>query len=458
MRVIVIGAGVIGLATAWSLQRAGADVTVVDPAPASGATHAAAGMLAPVAETYYREQELGRLCLASAAAYPEFVAALARTLRREVGDVGYRATRTLIVGADAADSGALSDLHDLSVSLGLDSQRLTIREARRLEPLLLPTLSCAFVAERDHQVDPRVLAQALLEALAGAGAELVAARVTAVRHTQTGAGGDHSPVTGVRLADGRELHAEAVVVANGVAAREVEGLGVDLSRSLRPVYGDILRLDTPAHLRGLLTGTVRGLVAGRPVYLVPRADGTVVLGATSREDGSDAVSVGGVHELLRDAIRLVPAVAEFSLREAVARARPGTPDNAPLLGRLPAPGLVAATGTFRNGVLLAPAIAGVVTRLVGLGDPTAATSGDSDTGDTGDTASFALTDAELAAFDPTRFARPTDDSPAAPPATPPLSNPRPASVPDLATAAVPPSARTPSPASDRHLHPIKEHR
>ncbi len=391
MRVIVIGAGVIGLATAWTLRRAGAAVTVVDPAPASGATHAAAGMLAPVAETYYREQELGRLCLASAAAYPGFVAELARALGREVADVGYLPTRTLIVGADAADRGALSDLHELSLSLGLGSQRLTTREARRLEPLLLPTLSCAFLAEEDHQVDPRILARALLEALVAAGAQVVEEAAAAVTHV----GDDTSPVTGVRLKGGRELGADAVVVANAVAARRLDGLGVDLTRSLRSVYGDVLRLGTPPHLRGLLTGTVRGLVAGRPVYLVPRADGTVVLGATSREDGSDAVSVGGVHELLRDAIRIVPAVAEFSLGEAVARARPGTPDNAPLLGSLPAEGLVAATGTFRNGVLLAPAVGAVVTQLLGLSEPASR-----------DRPPVELSSAELAAFDPGRFSRP----------------------------------------------------
>lgn len=376
MRIIVIGAGVIGLTTAWTLHHAGADVTIVDPAPAAGATHAAAGMLAPVAETYYREQELGRLCLAAAAIYPSFIAELAARLGRDTAEIGYRPTRTLIVGADSADRSALSDLHELSVSLGLASERLTTREARRLEPLLSPTLACAFLADGDHQVDPRALAAALLEALAAGGAPLVTCEAESVTH----AGDDHSRVTGVRLGDGGHIDADVVVVANAVAARDLRGLGVDLSRSLRPVYGDILRVRPPRHLHGLLTGTVRGLAAGRAAYLVPRGDGEVVLGATSREDGNDQVSAGGVHELLRDAIRLVPAVAEFALAESVARARPGTPDNAPLLGRLPAPGLIAATGTFRNGVLLAPAVGQAVAGLVGLGE--------------------AL---DLTAFDPTRF-------------------------------------------------------
>jgi glycine oxidase len=157
-------------------------------------------------------------------------------------------------------------------------------------------------------------------------------------------------------------------VANGLGARDLAGLPVQLP--LRPVYGDILRLRIPQRLRPLVTATVRGLVRGRPVYLVPREDGTVVIGATQREDGSDAVSAGGVYELLRDAQALVPAVAELELYETVARARPGTPDNAPLLGRVSAPeggdveGLIVATGFFRHGVLLTPAAARVCREIL----------------------------------------------------------------------------------------------
>lgn len=375
MRVIVIGAGLVGLAIAWRLNSVGARVTLVDPAPASGATHAAAGMLAPVAETYYQEEALGRLGLASAARYSAFVDEVAGALGRDRAGVGYLATRTLIVGADSADRGSLSDLHDLSVALGLPSRRITTREARRLEPLLGPGISSAFLADGDHQVDPRTLAAALLEALAARGVEFVAGRVTRVS----------DGATGVALADGSTLAADAVVVANAVGAREIGGLGVDLR--VRPIYGDVLRLDAPQSLRGLVSGTIRALVAGRPAYLVPRADGSLVLGATSREDGNPNVSVGGVHELLRDAIRILPALAEFALLESVARARPGTPDNAPLLGRLPVDALIAATGTYRNGILLAPAVADTVAHLLGF--------------------DVEPPEADLTAFDPARFGGPS---------------------------------------------------
>ncbi|WP_226345962.1 glycine oxidase ThiO [Agilicoccus flavus] len=378
MRVNVIGGGVVGLSVAWRAAEAGASVTVIDPDPAGGATRAAAGMLAPVGETSHREDDLTLLLLESARRFPEFAA---RVGRGDAGPTGFRDTPTLIVGADAADRDTLTALHDLSLVLGLATQRLTTREARAREVLLGPGLSCAFLAPHDHQVDPRALAAALLADLQARGE---VERVPAVGVTHTGEE-PSSPVSGVDLADGRHVDADAVVVANGVGAAELAGLGVDLAGLLRPVYGDVIRLDPPPHLRGLLSGVIRAAVGGRTVYLVPRADGSVVLGATSREDGNPAVSAGGVHDLLRDAIRLVPAVAEFALTESLARARPGTPDNAPLLGPLGAPGLFAATGLYRHGVVLAPVVAEAVAHGLGLAPEP----------------DFAP---RLAAFDPARFA------------------------------------------------------
>jgi glycine oxidase len=190
-------------------------------------------------------------------------------------------------------------------------------------------------------------------------------------------------VVGASLAGGGTVLATETIVANGLQAGDLGGLPDGLDLPLRPVHGDILRLAVPQHLQPLVTSTVRGLVHGVPVYIVPRQDGTVVIGATQREDAlSDAVSAGGVYQLLRDAQALVPAVAELELLECTARARPGTPDNAPLLGRVPAapgsagdkaghvPGLIIATGFFRHGVLLTPAAAAICAGLLdGHADP-----------------------------------------------------------------------------------------
>lgn len=356
--VAVIGAGVVGLGIAWQAARSGRTVAVIDPAPATGATYAAAGMLAPISELHYDEEELLDLTLASAALYPGFVAALGT-------GTGYLPTRTLTVAADAADRRALTDLRLLQEANGLDVRPVSIRSAREAEPMLSASISAAFSVPDDHQVDPRLLAERLQAALEEHGAWMIRHSAAAVLHEDPLDAG--SPATGVALHDGSLVYAREVIVANGLGALDLRGLPTGLP--LRPVHGDILRLRVPEHLRPLLTATVRGLVRGLPVYLVPRSDGTVVIGATSREDGAAGVSAGGVHQLLRDAQVLVPAVAELELIEVTARARPGTPDNAPLLGRLGA-GLLVATGFFRHGVLLTPIAAQICLELLdGRPDP-----------------------------------------------------------------------------------------
>jgi len=292
----------------------------------------------------------------------------------EAGGTGYLTTPTLAVGADAADRRALADLREVQQACGLAVEPLTVREARAREPLLSPGISCAFDIPADHQVDPRRLLARIGTMLAADG------RFTAVTRRAAGLLWDGGRVAGVGLEGGGELRAGETIVANGLGAAELQGLPEGLALPLRPVYGDILRLRVPERLRPLLRSTVRGLVRGVPVYIVPRADGTVVIGATQREDApSDpgAVSAGGVYQLLRDAQQLLPAVAELELLEATARARPGTPDNAPLLGRISRPGsgqdiegLIIATGFFRHGVLLTPAAAAICRALLdGQPDP-----------------------------------------------------------------------------------------
>lgn len=351
LTVAVVGGGIAGLGIAWEAARRGHAVTLLDPAPASGATHAAAGMLAPVSELHYREEGLLALTGESARLYPAFIDAL-----HSAGlFTGYQRNGTLVVGIDAADRQTLADLGRLQRSLGLEVEELGVRAARRAEPLLGPGLTGAFRIPGDHQVDPRALAAALLTAFTGTG--------TVLNERVSGLAADGDQTVGVVLENGNTLHFDETVVANGLGAASLDGLPVVLP--LRPVHGDILRLRVPERLRPLITATVRGIVHGRAVYVVPREDGNVVLGATQREDGNDGVSAGGVHALLRDAQQLVPAVAELELLECISRARPGTPDNAPLLGRVAGhPGLIIATGLFRHGVLLTPITARICADLL----------------------------------------------------------------------------------------------
>ncbi|GAA2141142.1 glycine oxidase ThiO [Arthrobacter humicola] len=384
--VAVIGGGVIGHGIAFEASRAGRSVVLIDDAPGSGASWAAAGMLAPVSELHYQEEQLLELMLESSRLWPAFVAgidagagidadasAASGPGSRAGSSTGYLTTPTLAVGADAADRRALADLREVQQDSGLTVEPLTVREARSREPLLSPGISCAFDIPADHQVDPRMLIARLTRLLDAEG------RCRFVRRRAAGLLWEDGRVAGVRLAGGGSVRAAETVVANGLGAPDLDGLPAGLKLPLRPVYGDILRLRVPAHLQPLLTATVRGMVRGVPVYIVPRQDGTVVIGATQREDGpSDphAVSAGGVYQLLRDAQQLVPAVAELELLEATARGRPGTPDNAPMLGRVSrpeggdVPGLIIATGFFRHGVLLTPAAAVVCRQLMdGMPDP-----------------------------------------------------------------------------------------
>ncbi|HET8880376.1 MAG TPA: glycine oxidase ThiO [Arthrobacter sp.] len=375
--VAVVGGGVIGHGIAWELRRSGRTVALVDDAPGGGASWAAAGMLAPVSELHYQEEELLALMLESSRLWPGFAAGLddagPGATPADAG-TGYLTTTTLAVGADAADRRALADLRTVQLASGLAVEPLTVREARSREPLLSPAISCAFDIPADHQVDPRLL-------LARIGSLLAAdPGFTAVRRRAGGLLREGGRTAGVSLTGGGEIRAEETVIANGLGAAALSGLPAGLVLPLRPVYGDILRLRVPPRLRPLLRSTVRGLVRGVPVYIVPRGDGTVVIGATQREDaptGETAVSAGGVYQLLRDAQQLLPAVAELELMEATARARPGTPDNAPLLGRVggggrgpEVPGLIVATGFFRHGVLLTPAAAAICRQLLdGAPDP-----------------------------------------------------------------------------------------
>lgn len=355
--VIVVGGGVIGLAIAWRAAQAELSVALVDEEPGRGASYAAAGMLAPVTEVHYGEEALLALNLDSAKRYPGFV----EELEAATGmTVGYRPCGTLFVGADDDDTTAADDLFRFQRELGLPVQRLRRRECRALEPLLAPRIRGGMLAEGDHQVDSRRLIDALLVAAEASGVVVRRQHATALRL-------DGTRAVGVALADGEAMGAATVVLAAGCWSGALAGVPPESRPPVRPVKGQILRLrgsvDAP-----LLSRTVRGLVHGASVYLVPRTDGEVVIGATAEERGFDAtVTAGAVYELLRDAAEVVPGVSELELVEARAGLRPGSPDNAPLLGATAVEGLVAATGHYRNGILLTPVTADTVAELLVTG-------------------------------------------------------------------------------------------
>ncbi|NEA48842.1 FAD-dependent oxidoreductase, partial [Streptomyces sp. SID10815] len=165
------------------------------------------------------------------------------------------------------------------------------------------------------------------------------------------------------------LGAPQVVLAAGSLSGRLAGVPDEVLPPVRPVKGQVLRLTVPARYAPFLSRTVRAVVRGGHLYLVPRLSGELVVGATSEELGWDTtVTAGGVYELLRDAHELVPGITELPLTETRAGLRPGSPDNAPLLGPTALPGLLLATGHHRNGVLLTPVTGDVLAHVLTTGE------------------------------------------------------------------------------------------
>jgi glycine oxidase len=349
---VVVGGGVIGLSCAWRAARRGAHVVVLDRArPPAGATRVAAGMLAPVGELTFGEPELLRMTLAAAELYPEFVAELEAATGMSVG---YTRRGALHVALDRDEAAGLRRIHDLQRSLGLGAEWLPPRSCRKLEPGLTPSFHGGIYAPQEATVDPRRLSAALLAALAAEGVEVRC-------ETEVSAPLLHGErIEGVRTATGEELRARHVVAAVGAWTGAATWLPEAARPAVRPVKGQILELHSPDG-----RAPCERIVASERVYLVPRGDGRLIAGATVEERGFDTtVTAGGVHEVLREAYRLLPDVAEMELVETMAGLRPGTPDNLPVVGPCAIEGLVLACGHYRNGILLAPLTAETVAGLL----------------------------------------------------------------------------------------------
>ncbi|HEY6788920.1 MAG TPA: glycine oxidase ThiO [Trebonia sp.] len=353
--VVIAGAGVIGTAIAWRAALRGLSVTVVDPGWGDAATEVAAGMLAPVSESMFGENDLLALNLLAVARFPGFVA----ELEQATGLVtGLRAEGTLAVAFDKGDHDRLKRLTAFRHERGLQATALDAGACRELEPFLAPGVHGGVLAVGDLSVDNRRYAAALRAAAAMAGVRFVRAAVT-----------DVGAVDGV-VTDGGVVSARRVVLAAGWRTGQIGGLPGYLRSAFRPVKGQILRLRHPGGMPPVLTRTVRAIVKGTDVYLVPRADGEIVVGATQDERDDLDVTAGAVHDLLHDAMSVLPVISELTLAEARAALRPGSADNGPVVGEV-AQGILVACGHFRNGIMLSAATADAVAGLL-AGDPPAA--------------------------------------------------------------------------------------
>lgn len=350
--VVIIGAGVCGLGIAWRLAQRGLAVTVLDKgAVGAAASRVAGGMLAACAEAEPGEEELVRLGRHAQGLWPGFAAELLETTGI---DVELRTEGTLVLAPTADERARLLHLNEFQQGLGLTLDWLTAADVRRREPQLAPGLAGALFSPEDHQVAPRSLVAALTRAAVQAGVTL--RPHTAVARIVV----ENGRATGVELADGTRISAGTVVLAAGAWSRGIEGLRPAARPPVRPIKGQviILKMDPAAPL-------LTHVLWAPGCYLVPRRDGQLVLGATVEEKGFDtAITAGGIFSLLEAAWRVLPAIEELPIVETIVGHRPGSRDDAPILGAAEVPGLVYATGHHRNGILLAPVTADAVARLV----------------------------------------------------------------------------------------------
>jgi glycine oxidase len=326
------------------------------PEPGAGASHVAAGMLAPVTEVDFGEEPLLRVNMRGRERWPAFAAELEE---RSGLPTGYRESGALVIAHDRDDAEALRRLHEFQLSLGLEVEWLAPSRCRRLEPGLSPRIAGGILAHGDAQADPRATVRALGAVVAETafGTEVEAIECSGGR------------VTGIRT-DGGSIACGAVVVAAGAWSPALAPVGG--GPPVRPVKGQILELRTRPGMDPPLSRIVRT----PRCYLLARGDGRVVLGGTVEEQGFDtAVTADGVYRLLEAAWEILPEVGELELTGARAGLRPGTPDNGPVVGRDPeVEGLIWATGHWRNGVLLAPLTGDSVAELLAGGEEPAALS------------------------------------------------------------------------------------
>ena len=358
--IVIIGGGVIGLGIGWQLAKSGAAVTIFDRSEAGrAASWAAAGMLAPYAEVHTEEPELLQLGIESLSLYPQWVDELETDTHMSIG---YRVEGTLIVGLEPDDTHQLRHLYKAQQQFGLEVKWLNGRDACEIEPALSPRVNSAIHCETDHQVDNRLMICALKYAFQKYGGKLHENRTVNKIVVENGR------VTAVQTDEGIK-QCDIVILAAGCWSRQIDGIPDDMLPPVRPVKGQMLALEMNEGIE--IITVIRTVRARYPtnVYLVPRSDGRLIVGATSEEMGYDErLTVGGMFELLRGAWEVVPGIYELPILEAWTGLRPGSRDNAPILGNTPIDNLIYATGHYRNGILLTPVTVYEITKLILTGE------------------------------------------------------------------------------------------
>jgi glycine oxidase len=352
--VVVIGGGIIGLSIARALAKRKVKVRILEAGePGQGASTAAAGMLAPQYEAAGGQAELLQLCLKSNEIYPSFCAEL---LEESGINPGYSGQGALCPAFSESESWKIVAFEAAQRKAGLPAEALSPEEVLRLEPNLSPECRGALFLPRDHRVHTRRLFSALLKATQQAGVKI---------ETHTGVTSlaiKRNKIEGAQTAS-KLFSCGCVVLAAGAWSGTLENRKYLPALPVRPVKGEIVQLSAPPG-----QSLTHSLIASR-CYIVPRDDGSLLVGATEVEAGFDTtVTAGAITDLLSAAAEAMPGVSSFPFHTAWAGLRPTTPDRLPLLGPYGPEGLIVATGHYRKGILLAPLTGELIAELITSGE------------------------------------------------------------------------------------------
>lgn len=342
-KIIIIGGGVIGLSVGWQLLRKGFDVEIIEQGEAGkSAGWASAGMLAPEAELGFEEIELFHLCKKSFDLYPKFI----EELEEDSGiHVHIDKSGSLMVGLDRDDNERLRRIYTFREQVNMPVTWLSGSEARELEPLLSPKCSGAIWIAEDAQVDNREMLRALKKAIINKGGKIT--EFTKVDSVIIEGG----KVKGVKT-EKTDVVSDGVVVSAGAWSKQIKGIPEELKPPVRPVKGQIISLKMDENYK------LEHMVRAPDVYILPKHDGRIILGASSEEMGFDTnPTAGEVYKLLERGWEAMPSIYDLPIVSIDVGLRPGSRDHEPIIGGCSAEGLFFATGHFRHGILLTPVTA-----------------------------------------------------------------------------------------------------